>query len=430
MNPVIVIPSYWAESDRPVGVGEADVYDHVTPVNKPVPELETCLSSLDKVRGVLRGIVLLVAPPAWEKSARARVEGICRMHTGLNPLIVGSREARVIARAVDRLAPTVPDGAITLRGYGAIRNMGLAVAATLGHDVVVFLDDDEVALSDTFLIDAVYGLGLKNRQGLSIIAKTGYFLDRDDSPYADVKDPAWEDALWSKRHEFNEFMEAKLSGTRISRSNYICGGCFAVSAEAFTRVAFDPVITRGEDLDYLFNLRMNGIDVWFDSQWYVRHMPPEIEDSASRFQQDVYRWLYEVKKLELSNQTIGLRRVTADSLVPYPGLWVSPEVERRIRQTAFRRALVGPEHGTYLRMLLKGIPEARAWAEASSARYQAFQTFWQGIIETLWDTKALANMILATGEVEALGKMRLPEIESEDRLAGLEEPPSSTGGVS
>ena len=81
--------------------------------------------------------------------------------------------------------------------------------------------------------------GLKNRQGLSIIAKTGYFLDRDDSPYADVKDPAWEDALWSKRHEFNEFMEAKLSGTRISRSNYICGGCFAVSAEAFTRVAFD-----------------------------------------------------------------------------------------------------------------------------------------------------------------------------------------------
>ena len=51
MNPVIVIPSYWAESDRPVGVGEADVYDHVTPVNKPVPELETCLSSLDKVRG-------------------------------------------------------------------------------------------------------------------------------------------------------------------------------------------------------------------------------------------------------------------------------------------------------------------------------------------------------------------------------------------
>ena len=62
MNPAIVIPSYWARDDRPTDIGELGTYDHVTPVDRPLPELETCLASLDKVRGVLRTIVLLVAP--------------------------------------------------------------------------------------------------------------------------------------------------------------------------------------------------------------------------------------------------------------------------------------------------------------------------------------------------------------------------------
>lgn len=70
-------------------------------------------------------------------------------------------------------------------------------------------------------------------------------------------------------------MKKALSGTRISRSNYVCGGLMALHARAFTRVAFDPFITRGEDLDYLFNMRMFGYDVWFDNEWTVRHLPPE-----------------------------------------------------------------------------------------------------------------------------------------------------------
>ena len=54
MNPVIVIPTYWAESDEPSEIGEVGTYDHATPIAKPVPELETCLESLEQVRGVLR----------------------------------------------------------------------------------------------------------------------------------------------------------------------------------------------------------------------------------------------------------------------------------------------------------------------------------------------------------------------------------------
>lgn len=397
MNPVIVIPSYWTRDDRPTDIGELGVYDHATPVDKPLPELETCLSSLDQVRGVLRVIVLLVSPPDCEASARARVEGICRMHTALNPLIIGQAEGQLVQRVVNDIAPSLSAELISLRGYGAIRNMGLAVAAVLGHDVVVFLDDDEVALDKDYLLNAVYGLGKKNRQGIPIQVKSGYYLDRKGSPFADVSGQRWCDHFWSKREEFNDLMNRMIMGTRIQRANHICGGCFAIGAQAFTRVPFDSSITRGEDLDYLFNLRMHGIDVWFDNQWFVQHLPPEIPSRAARFLQDVYRWTYERKKLEVCNATIGLRHVTPESLMPYPGPWISPDINRRMALTALMRAIAGPERGEYLKIFLRGRAQARAWADGVANRYLALETYWSRIMEGLWDNHLLARRLVKMG---------------------------------
>ena len=31
---------------------------------------------------------------------------------------------------------------------------------------------------------------------------------------------------------------------------------------------------QGEDLDFLFNMRLAGMDVWFDNAWVVKHLPP------------------------------------------------------------------------------------------------------------------------------------------------------------
>lgn len=397
MNPVVVIPSYWAEKDEPAEIGRIGAYDHATPIAKPVPELETCLASLDKVRGVLRVIVLLVAPSSCEAAARARVDGICRMHPTLNALVVGQEEASVVSGVVEDVAPRLDHESVSLRGYGAIRNMGLAVAAILNHDVVVFLDDDEIALDENFLVDAVYGLGLATRQGLPIVAKSGCFLNEKGSPYARVERPSLRDRWWSKRMEFNQWMHRALSGTRISRSNHVCGGCFAVSARAFTRVGFDPAITRGEDLDYLFNLRMQGIDVWFDSAWRVRHLPPPIPSRAARFLQDVYRWEYEVEKIAAGNARIGNRQIRAEALRPYPSEWISPSVRRRIALTSLARAILGPERSAYLGIFLLGRLRARAWAQAHASSYFAFQTHWPQIMATLWDNRLLARKILGLG---------------------------------
>ena len=129
MNPVVVIPSFWAQGEKPGALGERGVYDYTTRIDKPLPELESCLASLEQVRGILRVIVLVVAPPSCEESARARVNSICRAHVGLNPLVVGAQEAAHVEHAVARMAHHVAGETVSLRGYGAIRNMGLAVAA-------------------------------------------------------------------------------------------------------------------------------------------------------------------------------------------------------------------------------------------------------------------------------------------------------------
>ena len=123
-------------------------------------------------------------------------------------------------------------------------------------------------------------MGHETRQRLPILAKSGYFYNKAGSPLADTgKKNGITYRWWTKRIEFNRWMERALAGTRISRSNYVCGGCFAIHARAFKRVAFDPYITRGEDLDYLFNMRLLGMDVWFDNAWVVKHLPPsQVED--------------------------------------------------------------------------------------------------------------------------------------------------------
>ncbi|MBR3327368.1 MAG: glycosyltransferase [Atopobiaceae bacterium] len=421
MNPVIVIPTYWAEDDSASPIGEVGTYDHATPIAKPLPELETCLDSLEQVRGVLRVVVLLVAPPSCVESARARVNGICSMHPRLNPLIIGNREAKAIKNAIHVVAPKMEGETVSLRGYGAIRNMGLVVAAILGHDVVVFMDDDEVALDENFLIDAVYGLGLLTRQDLPIAAKTGYFFDRNDSCYADESTTRWCDRYWTKKSEFNEWMERAQNSTRISRSNYVCGGCFAVYADAFCHVAFDPYITRGEDLDYLFNLRMNGLDVWFDNQWAVRHLPPKTPSYASRFMQDVYRWTYEVEKIDVANHRIGLRRITADSLQPYPAPWISPEVHKRIFFTSLLRAIAGPERSEYFHVWLHARSDARAWARRVSQNYLSFQTYWPGMMAALWNNEPLAKALIQTGTPQRTrGRRRRKEDLEEQTSRGME----------
>lgn len=383
MNPAIVIPSYWA-GDR-ADLASPGAYDHACEADSPAPELARCLASLEQVRSLPRVIVLLVCPQQAAESVERRVRALVAEHPRVRVTLVTDRVASAIVARVAELAPNIRGEAISLRGYGAIRNMGLAVAAVLGHDAVVFLDDDEVVLGPDFMERALYGLGQQTRQGLPILAKSGYFYDAAGSPLADTsKACGITSRWWTKRIEFNRWMSQALKATRISRSNYVCGGCFALHARAFSRVAFDPYITRGEDLDYLFNMRLFGMDVWFDNTWVVKHLPPSQPEESPRFMQNVYRWFYERAKLGYAARRHDLNPVTPASLMPYPGPWIAAGLDERVRKTALVRSLFTRERAGYRRIWRDGIQEAERYAHEYESCYLRFQSFWPSIMDGLW----------------------------------------------
>lgn len=391
MNPSIVIPTYWAD-DRG-GMRAPGSYDHSTDLDDPHPDLERCLKSLEQVRNLPRIIILVACPYAATEAAAARVHKIAAAHEKLDCVVVSNAEAARIMDVIGVLAPKSTGECVSLRGYGSIRNMGLACAAILGHDAVVFIDDDEVVLGPDFMKKATYALGQLTRQGLPILAKSGYFYNREGSPLADTDKVGICHRWWTKRVEFNEWMKKALSGTRISRSNYVCGGLLALHARAFTRVPFDPFITRGEDLDYLFNMRLQGMDVWFDNQWTVRHLPPDVVERSPRFMQDVYRWYYEREKLAHASSQPDLVAVTPATLMPYPGVWISRELDERVRKTAAVRTFFTHEHAGYWHIWRHGRAEARAYARQNRNRYLQFQSFWPEIVNGLWAHEELAKLL-------------------------------------
>ena len=391
MKPAIIIPSYWAGTEAETMAPGA--YDHTTDLQSSSPELDRCLASLEQVHRLPRIFVLLVCPLSATHDVRMRVEKILAAHPRLDTVLVTNQEASRVMERVAQIAPHALGEGVSLRGYGAIRNMGLAVASVFCHDSVIFLDDDEVVGDPNFMDRALYGLNQETRQRLPILVKSGYYFDAQGSALASSDPGDATQKWWTKRVEFNAWMSKALSGTRISRSNYLCGGCMALHARAFTRIAFDPFITRGEDLDYLFNMRLFGLDVWFDNSWAVRHLPPAGCEGASRFMQNVYRWYYERAKLAAASRLNEYSPVTPASLMPYPGPWISSELDERVRKTSIARMVATDERSAYARIWRSGREDAERYARQNAGKYLKFQSFWPSIMNGLWNDTELRGIL-------------------------------------
>ena len=392
MNPVVIIPTFIYPRRHRGGADVVSFYDHATPPNQP-GELGRCLESLAKVEGLGLVMVLVSADVSIEAQAAEKVQAICNEHPEVTTLVIGAAELalveqRMAQQNIERLTKE-----IGLVGYGAIRNLGLIIANTLGFDAVVFLDDDEVVDDPQFLTKAMYGLGKLTKQGVPILAKTGYYLNSKGS-FLSNWDDKWYNRFWQQGRAFNEWISAAMRGPRLSRSNHVCGGCLAIHKEAFRRLAFDPWITRGEDLDYMLNLRMYGSDIWFDNHWVLRHLPPHTPSEGTRFRQDIFRWLYEYRKLEYSRALIDLQQVKPASLEPYPGPFLEPGLRNRIKITAWLRSFACSDKKAYRRAAKAVTGEASAYAEANCAKYFEFQYVWPEAMNRLESDQILSSALV------------------------------------
>ena len=340
MNPAIIIPTFHqAAADRDKSLAES-IYDHPTPLDAP-GTLERCLESLQKVQGLGQIIITVSHNEAVEK-----VKGIVDRSPQMHTLVISESEAAIVQQRLEQLGFGDTADKIGVHGYSAVRNLGLVISNILGFDSVVFLDDDEVVEDPEFLIKAMYGLGKLTRREIPILAKSGYYLNAKGS-FLSMSQNKWYNHYWQQGSAFNNWITKAMSGPRLSRSNHVCGGCLSLHKQAYMRVPFDPWIPRGEDLDYLINLRMYGSDVWFDNQWYLVHLPPQERHEGHRFRKDIFRWIYEYYKIEFSQSQIDLLQIKPSSLEPYPGPFLERGLEKRIKRTALLRSLARPDRAAY-----------------------------------------------------------------------------------
>ena len=397
MNPVILIPVF-ISARRHAEVGQvASTYDHTTSLSSQ-GELPRCLDSLRKVRGLGHIVILVAAEPSIENQAASKARSIAEYFSDLSITVVGAPELALIRQRMEQLGVPVCNE-IGLSGYGAVRTLGLLVANMLDFDAAVFLDDDSVVEDEAFLEKAMYGLGKLTRRGVPILAKTGYYLNEEGS-FLSNKPTKWYDHFWQQGKAFNAWITKAMAGPRLSRSNHVCGGCLALHKEAFRRVSFDPWVARGEDLDYMLDLRMYGSDIWFDNQWVMRHLPPATPREGLRFRQDIFRWLYEYRKIEYARTQIDLLQIKPQSLQPYPGPFLESNITKRIRRTALLRSIGRPDGRGYRQAAKSATGEAAKYVETHCSKYFEFQFKWPAIMSRFENDVIMQGILVQSSNQE------------------------------
>lgn len=397
MNPVILIPVF-ISARRHAEVGQVtSTYDHTTSLSSQ-GELPRCLDSLRKVRGLGHIVILVAAEPSIENQAASKARSIAEYFSDLSITVVGAPELALVRQRMEQLGVPVRNE-IGLSGYGAVRNLGLLVANMLDFDAAVFLDDDSVVEDEAFLEKAMYGLGKLTRRGVPILAKTGYYLNEEGSFFSN-KPTKWYDHFWQQGKAFNAWITKAMAGPRLSRSNHVCGGCLALHKEAFRRVSFDPWVARGEDLDYMLDLRMYGSDIWFDNQWAMCHLPPATPREGLRFRQDIFRWLYEYRKIEYARTQIDLLQIKPQSLQPYPGPFLESNITKRIRRTALLRSIGRPDGRGYRQAAKSATGEAAKYAETHCSKYFEFQFKWPAIMSRFENDVIMQGILVQSSNQE------------------------------
>lgn len=395
MNPVVIIPTYIStKRSHTTSKGVISNYDHTTDINE-VGQLSNCLKSLECVSHLGLVIILVASQGDIEQEAVDKVRAIADACPEISTMVVGNSEVEMLKKRLEQLGHKDICSKIVLKGYSNIKNTGLIFAQAFGFDAAVFIDDDEIVDDPDFLKKAVYGLGKLTKTGVPILVKSGYYLNGEGSYLSSWQDK-WYNRFWQQGSAFNEWISGAMAGPRLTRSNHVCGGCLAIHKEAFSRMSFDPYIPRGEDLDYMLNLRMHGCDIWFDNEMSLKHLPPKTKSEGKRFRQDIYRWLYEQAKLEFSWSLIDLQKVNAASLMPYPGILLGKGLKNRIWFTALLRSFGRPDKKAYRAAARSAKKDAVTYAERNCTKYFEFQKVWPEVMDKIDGDKVLSHQVLTS----------------------------------
>jgi hypothetical protein len=221
-----------------------------------------------------------------------------------------------------------------LMDYSRVRNLQLLVPLVMNSGPIIAIDDDEVIRDAAFLDKATASLG-NEIDGKTVAGLSGYYEGADggimlDEPPGSHSASSIFDRKAVIMNEATRQLEDEAA--RIVPTPFCFGGNMIFSPELAASVAFDPGITRGEDIDYLINARLAGQWFFMNKDLRIVHLPPKggsYQDVAyHKVVQDVLRFVYERAKLAAGHQIGAIDTLTPEDLDPYPGLFLRPDLDR------------------------------------------------------------------------------------------------------
>ena len=341
MRIVMVIPTYWQRS-RAEGWKEGDaVYDHPTPIDEE-GTLGRTLESIKILNNKNFKLVIPVCPTTDEIADLAEQktkEIVEKSQITVETYIFTPKNLDNIKEILRHEGLNEEVELLNIKGYSNVRNICLYVSQILGGDVAILIDDDEVFEKPDFVDMAVEFIG-KRKYGSIIYGVAGYYLNKKDEYYDDVEMQAWMtywDRFGSKAKAFDKIISA---GPRIKITPFAFGGLMVIHKNMFRIVPFDPKVTRGEDIDYLLNAKMYGFDFFLDNKLNIKHLPPPKHHPIwKRTREDIYRFLYEKSKIDNQVEHSNMKKVSAEDFMPYPGDFLTDDLEDKIYKTNILLAL-------------------------------------------------------------------------------------------
>jgi len=329
----MVIPSYWGR-EHALGTRETDaVYDHPTPLDDE-GTLRRALESLSILEDKDFNLVVIAAANAEDIEHRVedKVSAIISSVSSDTPMYLFSHShMKHVHNTLKQAGGERFCELLKLRGYSNIRNLCLFLPHVLGSDMAVLIDDDEVFEDPAFIGKAREFIG-RTLDDEFIGAVAGYYLQPDGDWRVKREKSEWM-KYWDKIDRMNEAFEQIIGhGPRLKETSFVFGGNMIVHREIFTRIPFDPNVTRGEDIDFLINMRMFGHKFFLDNTLSIKHLPPPKSHSTwKQLREDIYRFVFERAKLRDQDATVeGMVTVSAEELSPYPGAFLKDDLEDKI----------------------------------------------------------------------------------------------------
>ncbi|MBM4283678.1 MAG: hypothetical protein FJ128_00295 [Deltaproteobacteria bacterium] len=324
---LVAIPTYWT---HPAGRGEeAVIYGHPTPLDGRGTLRRTLLSLAPLMApGTSVAVVVAAAHPSLAEAVEARVRQVLADPPLPYPvLLCGHSHLRSLAAFLEAHGRGGHVPLLSLEGYGAVRNVTLITATLCQAAALVSLDDDEVVDDPDFFVKIAADLEALVAShpvfGLAGIYQDGageVLLPEPQAPCA---------RFWPKFRWMNEALRRLiLTGPNLQPTPLAFGGNMILPAALFRQIPFDPALPRGEDVDYVMNSRFFGIPFFLDRTLAITHLPPVGTHPVwRRLRQDLVRFAYVRQKLRRQTPRPGLARVEAADLMPYPGNFLTDDLD-------------------------------------------------------------------------------------------------------